>query len=403
VLKIFRIADNFIEDMMKKKRGILFLLLPLLSVLFLSPASSDMTGETAEVDWLPEPSPPVTLWFVSNEMGQALRSAYSLTALREKYALSVMPVSEEFLPDEYRSRYQSAWSAECRTLYEDGALMRTQWVLLDENHITRFVSAKSPEGAGFTEIYNERGLLTEESRFDAPIEKEEEGVLVFTESVPAVITYSYREDFLTGAKSDEWSDVYRYARNNQIRVIERTYLDSQAHTRVNLPRTIKDLSFDGTFFVSPTSAYTSVFLQDVLLDTGRNTVYTLNEKGRILTETRRGETEKADEAEQDEASHETSGTLTNTWDGDRIASVSWERGDDKRRVDYTYDDGGELVNEKNYRDETLEREVAVTGEEEIETLYLDGKPVLRAVWQDGRKISEESLRATARPTASRRH
>jgi hypothetical protein len=397
----------YIEDNMKKKRGVLFLMLPILSVLFLSPASPDLTGEVelAEAELLPTFSPPVTLWFVSNEMGQALRNAYSLTALREKYALSIMPVYEEFLPDEYRPHYESGWTAECRTLYEDGELMRTQWVFMDEGRVTRFVSAKSPEGAGFTETYNEKGLLTEESRFDAPTEEEtEDGELVFTESVPTIITYSYREDFLTGAKSEEWADIYRYARNNQIRVIERTYLATETRTRVNLPRTIKDISFNGTFFVSPTSASTSVFLQDVLLDTGTNTVYTLNEKGRILTETRRGEKAKAEGAEgaEKETDREITGTLTNTWDGDRIVSVTWERGEDKRRVDYVYDGEGELVNEKNYRDETLEREVAIEGDEEIETLYLNGQPALRAVWQDGRKIHEESLRATGRPAASRR-
>jgi hypothetical protein len=400
---------------MKKKRGILFSMLPILSILFLSPASSDPTGEVglAESEPLsakvPPALPPVTLWFVSNEMGQALRSAYSLTALREKYALSVMPVYEEFLPDEYRPRYQSGWTVECRTLYEEGELMRTQWVFMDEDSVARFVSAKSPEGAGFTETYNKKGLLTEESRFDAPAEEEtEDGELIFTESAPTVITYNYREDFLTGAKSEEWSDIYRYARNNQIRVIERTYLETKTRTRVSLPRTTKGISFDGAFFVSPTSAYTSVFLQDVLLDTGTSTVYTLNEKGRILTETRRGEIVKTDEdgeakeAAATVAAREISGTLTNTWDGDRIVSVTWERGDDKRRVDYVYDGEGELVNEKDYRGATLEREVAVDGGEEIETLYLNGQPVLRAVWQDGRKISEESLRTTGRPAASRR-
>jgi hypothetical protein len=384
-----------------KKRYII--LFSLLSVLFLSPASTDFTDESQLaselfIDDLFTPiSPPITLWFVSNEMGQALRNAYSLTALREKYALSVMPVAGEFLPDEFRPNFQSGWTAECRTLYEDGELQRIQWVFADEGNVTRFVSAQSPEGAGFTEAYNEAGLLIEESRFDAPTEEEtEEGELVFVKSEPVFITYSYREDFLTGAKSAEWSDIYRYARNNQLRAIERTYVAAKTRTRVDLPRTIKDMSFEGSFFVSPVSAYSSAFLQDVLLDTGTNTVYTLNEKGRILTETRRDE------------DGEVSGTLTNTWDDDRIVSVAWEREDDKRRVDYTYDDDGELTTEKNYRNETLEREVEINHdgdgfeEEEIETLYLNGQPALRAVWQDGRKISEESLRNTARPPASRR-
>jgi hypothetical protein len=60
------------------------------------------------------------------------------------------------------------------------------------------------------------------------------------------------------------------------------------------------------------------------------------------------------------------------------------------------------VNEKNYRNGMLEREVEVSGDEETETLYLRGEAVLRAVWQDGRKIEEKSLRATDHAPVSRR-
>jgi hypothetical protein len=364
------------------------------SVLFLSPESSDPANAADAAVESEAVSPPVTVWYVSNEMGQALRNAYSLTALREQYALQVMPVAGAFVPDEFRRNYDAAWKAERRTLYEDGELLRTQWVFVDENGVTRFVSAKSPEGAGFAEIYNERGLLTEESRFDAPAEEEnEEGELVVTEPPPLVVTYTYREDFLTGAKSDEWADVYRYARNNQIRVIERTYFETKYRARVTLPRTIKDISFNDAnsgFFVSPVSSYSSVFLQDVLLDTGTNTVYALDDKGRILTETRR------------DADGKIQGTLTNVWDETRIRSVVWEGGGDTRRVDYTYDNDGNRVNEKNYRNGTLERDVEVSGDEEVETLYFRGEAVLRAVWQNGRKIEEKSLRVTDRAPVSRR-
>jgi hypothetical protein len=380
---------------LKKRYCILF---SVFSVLFLSPESFDPAGDAAEMSeeiWVSEViSPPIAVWYVSNETGQALRNAYSLTALREKYALSVMQVDRAFVPDEFRRYYDTAWKAECRTLYEDGELLRTQWVFTDETGVTRFVSAKSPEGAGFTEVYNERGLLTRESRFDAPSEeKNEEGELVVTESLPLVITYTYRDDFLTGSKSDEWADVYRYARNNQIRVIERTYLETKSRTRVTLPRTIKDISFNetnGTLFVTPVSSYSSVFLQDVLLDTGTNTMYTLDDKGRILTETRR------------DADGEIQGTLTNVWDENRIRSVVWESGGDVRRVDYIYNKDGERVNEKDYRNGTLERDVAVNGDEEVETLYLRGEAVLRAVWQEGRKIEEKSLRVTEHAPVSRR-
>jgi hypothetical protein len=373
---------------LKKRYPILF---SVVSVLFLSPVNfepADTPADTPadEVDAGAANEAFVAAWYVSHEMGQALRNAYSLTALREKYALSVMPVAGALVPDEFCGEYDPNWKAECRTLYEDGELLRIQWVFTDENGATRFVSAKSPEGAGFTESYNERGLLTRESRFDAPVEEEnEDGELVVTETPPLVITYSYREAFLTGARSDEWADVYRYTRNNRIRVIERTYHESKARTRVTLPRTIENLAFnetDGAFFVSPVSSYSNVFLEDVLLNAGTNTVYTLDDKGRILTEARR------------DVDGNVLGTLTNLWDENRVRSVVWESEGDNRRVDYTFDAGGDRVNEKNYRNGTLEREVIVNGNEEVETLYLQGEAVLQAIWVDGRKIEEKSLRAT---------
>jgi hypothetical protein len=376
---------------LKKRYCVLF---SAFSVLFLSPAPLDPADETEAAVNNEALSSPVTVWYVSNEMGQALRNAYSLTALREKYALSVMPVSGDFVPDEFKRDYDANWKAECRILYEDGEILRTQWVFIDENGVTRFVSAKSPEGAGFTEAYSESGLLTRESRFDAPVEEEnEEGEWVVTESPPLVITYTYRNGFLTEAGSDEWTDTYRYARNSQIRVIERTYRGTESRTRITLPRTINDLSFNetnGAFFVSPVSSYSSVFLQDVLSNTGLDTVYTLDDKGRILMETRQ------------DAEGEVQGTLTNVWDESRIRSVVWESEEDSRRVDYGYDKDGERVNEKDYRNGVLEREVAISGDEEVETLYLRGEAVLRAVWQDGRKIEEKSLRVTEHAPVSRR-
>jgi YD repeat-containing protein len=143
--------------------------------------------------------------------------------------------------------------------------------------------------------------------------------------------------------------------------------------------------------VAPVSSYTSVFLKDVLVNTGVDAGYTLDDKGRILVETRRDEEGNV------------IGTLTNIWDEDRIRRVVWESEGDNRRVEYAYDEDGERVRETNYRDGTLEREVDVNGDEETETLYRKGEAVLRAVWQDGRKVREESLRMTEhRPAARRR-
>jgi hypothetical protein len=352
---------------------------------FLASLDSDSGDQPEPVELESEPvtMPQVTVWFVSNAAGQALKSAYSLTALREKYALSIMPVAAGFIPDEYRPYYEEGWHVQSRSLYEDGELLRTQWVFIDTTGVTRFVSAQSPQGDGFWEMYNERGFLIRESRFDAPVETEaEDGTLTTTPAEPFVIRYSYRGNYLTQAQSDAWSDVYRYTRGNLIRAIDRTYTEAGTHTRTTMPRTANDITFDGSFFVTPEAAYTSAFLQDVLANAGDEVSYELDDRGRILTETRRS------------ADGDGAGVLSHVMNGDRIESIVWENGGDKRRVDYTYDEEGERTGEKNYRNDVLEREVVVNGEEDIETLYLNGKAVLRAVWQNGRKLREEAVRDT---------
>jgi hypothetical protein len=108
--------------------------------------------------------------------------------------------------------------------------------------------------------------------------------------------------------------------------------------------------------------------------------FTTDERGRILTETRRDE------------EGEVLGTLTNVWTGERLSSVSWETGQEIRRIEFEYDPDGNRTGEKNFRDGVLERSVSSEGNRDVEELYLNGRPVLRAVWEDGRKVSEEPVR-----------
>jgi len=51
-----------------------------------------------------------------------------------------------------------------------------------------------------------------------------------------------------------------------------------------------------------------------------------------------------------------------------------------------------MISEKNLKNGVLERVVLIDGETEIEELYMNNAVVLRAVWEDGRKISETRVR-----------
>ena len=324
-----------------------------------------------------------TRWFVSNPSGQTIRGAFSLAALREKYALSITDVEPARIPAEYRRHYTEGWAVELRTLYEEGGALRTQWVFLDERRITRFVGAKSSGGAGFTERYDEAGLLTEESRYDAPVEEEnDEGEKVLKAATPFVISYSYKDSFLVSARSNDWVDTYRYTRDNQIRLIDRRYTADRTLSRITMPRNPRNAPLDDPTFVRPSSTYTSSFLADILSKPGMHVTYQLDDKGRIVTETRHN------------AEGDVTGTLVNNWEGDRITSIVWESGDDRRRVTFEHNSDGDRIKEQNYRNDVLEREVVSDGADsnrETETLYIDGKPVLKAVWENGRKISEEQV------------
>jgi hypothetical protein len=48
--------------------------------------------------------------------------------------------------------------------------------------------------------------------------------------------------------------------------------------------------------------------------------------------------------------------------------------------------------EKDYNKDVLERTVASEGNKDTETLYIDGAPVLRAYYEDGRKVKEVQIR-----------
>jgi hypothetical protein len=86
------------------------------------------------------------------------------------------------------------------------------------------------------------------------------------------------------------------------------------------------------------------------------------------------------------------GEMKNTWSQDRLLSVHWTSGDDDRLTEYEYDGGGDRILERNYSKGLLERIVKQEGDREVEEIYMNNRIILRAIWEDGRKISEERIR-----------
>jgi hypothetical protein len=182
----------------------------------------------------------------------------------------------------------------------------------------------------------------------------------------------------TGRETDKlWTDNYRYTRNKALRAVVRTNYAVNADVklaRLTFPRFVADSEEDKSFVV-PASSITSRFLLDIM-DSSAKITYSLDPKKRVMSETHRDDKENI------------IGELTNVWEGDRIKSIKWASEADKRMIEYAYNSKGDRIIEKDYKNGILERVVEIDGNKENETLYFDGKVVLRAVWEGGLKISE---------------
>jgi antitoxin component YwqK of YwqJK toxin-antitoxin module len=262
------------------------------------------------------------------------------------------------------------------------------------------VAAFKEDGSGFMEIYNENGILLEERSYSPG-------------DISTIIRYTYRSGRLVRAEASRihpveppapeaeppvetvppeagdsvayveealWTDTYRYNRASALRSIERSYPGDSPEPELSVvafPRLPGRREV--TRLVSPAGYISSEFFRDIMA-LGGTPEFTTDERGRILTETRLDE------------DGEILGTFTNVWNGEQLSSVSWETEGEKRRIEFEYNPQGDRITERNYRNDILERTVQSSGNRDMEELYLNGIPVLRAVWEDGRKVSEEPLK-----------
>ncbi|GMO26803.1 MAG: hypothetical protein Ta2F_02380 [Termitinemataceae bacterium] len=183
-----------------------------------------------------------------------------------------------------------------------------------------------------------------------------------------------------------WSDNYRYTRTASLRVIERTFYVEQtnyeqkdAKHSVRFPRTIAQVNIEALEKPISAQPLDAAFLQDVLLATPSKIIYKTDNKRRVLSETREDE------------NGEVIGEVLYNWKGDILSSVEWHSKDDDRIVEYIYNNKKERISEKDYKNNVLERTVVLEDGKEIETLFKENKAILRAVWEEGRKISEKRL------------
>ncbi|MDR2258025.1 MAG: hypothetical protein LBE14_02625, partial [Treponema sp.] len=368
----------------------------------------------------PPPGPP--RWFRSNAAGMALEETSSrFAALRNEYALVIDFFSPEELPDILASYYETPYRIEVHILYKNGEESRRQWIFRATGGTARLVAVfnqenpddpeddetsgdaapepdtdgagetaetagEAPAGRaprGFIETYNQDGWITAERLLR---EEGEEDITGFFYHNRRLIRAEMGRKTRNGegeTVTPVYTDFYRYNRAAALRAVERIYHEGAADAgpvRLTFPHMILNAAADKDF-ISPGISYGSDFLEEQWAGDGYRVLYTTDERGRILTETRQDDTGA------------TIGEQQNTWSGDRLTSVVLKTGDDERRTEYEYDSEGNRITERNYRNGVLERTVRGEGKREIEELYMNGVVILRAVWEDGRKISEERVRS----------
>jgi hypothetical protein len=398
-------------------------------------------------EWI-SPGPP--RWFRSNAGGMLLEEVPSrLAALRNDYALVVDYVAPAELDERLVSFYHDEYTVEVRILYDQGKESRKQWLLRDEAGVTRLnavfrppkeepdeeteqavepaeelsaeaalqetvpeeielaaeeesgdelAAAEPPpddpmpdldspdaiaiaddaERVGFIELYNEKAQIIEDRTL---FDNDSETHMVYTYNRNMLIkaeTYQKR----SALPPTKWyTDNYRYNRSYSLRHVERLYHEGAIIEPIRLTfphRVLQDISNQA--FLSDKLYIRSDFLGNFVAGEGFRMQFDTDSRGRIMTQTLIN------------GNNETVWVIRNTWSGDRIVTIRKTEGDNEKRIEFEYDKAGNRMVQRDIHNGVLERLVHAEGEIEVEELFVNGVVVLRAHWEDGRKIFEERVR-----------
>ena len=334
-------------------------------------------------------------WFRSNAGGMALEEIQSkFIALRGEYALAIDSAQHDELPNYLSEFHNEEYLIEVRMLYKNGIQIRTQWLFKDIEDNTRLnavllepVLTGEPSDTeknirGFIEIYDERlNLISEYTYFeDGGINRIDnefnENMLISS----VVLVWVDGEDYRKA-----YTDSYRYNRSLSLRAVERVFHnDTQGvqgldPLRITFPRNIMDAAREKIFISERLNLYPEYF-GDVFFVSDSRMVFETDDRGRVLSQTLYDDEDNI------------IWIINNVWRGNRIVTATKTEGDIVLLAEFQYNSAGDKILERNLRNGVLERLVRAEGKNEIEELYLNNVLVLRAVWEEGRKISETRLR-----------
>jgi len=358
-----------------------------------------------------------------------------LAALRGEYCLSIGMTNPGDLPALLLPYYDTSFRIELRVLYEKGKEIRRQWIFRDNLNFARLTASGTAglfgldgsadaKKTGFIEIRDAGGFITRELQFADDLSqweflyfyKDDTNTLVRVETrfkeapAPTPAVPAPAEDAAVpaaqGAESPAgtnegaeessnvppaekeaepvfvpmYTDYYRYTRSGSLRAIDRSLQEGAAAklSRITFPRLGSDSSSSLEMAIQGVSN-TSEFFTDINPPEDAQITYTLDNRARVLTEVWKDKDGKI------------VGEYIDTWSGDRLQSVRWKSDDDERLIEYDYDSSGNRIAERDFRQGVLERSVTSRDGKDTEEIYMNGKLILRAHWENGKKISEERI------------
>ncbi|MDR0321228.1 MAG: hypothetical protein LBI28_06970 [Treponema sp.] len=255
----------------------------------------------------------------------------------------------------------------------------TEIVINDEKPVSINTAASR---RGFIEIFDEDSSLTAEYRFfeDGRISRTN---FETNDNLLIKATVSFRE---SAEKNGEfipyYADFFRYNRSLSLRAVERIYYKdtpTDGTLRITFPRRMSDALNDKILINERLNLYPDYF-GDVFIGLGSKMVFQTDERSRIVSQTLYDDEENV------------IWVINNTWDNNRIVSTSKTEGETVLLAEYQYNANGDRILERNSKNGILERVVRTEGKTDTEELYMNNVLVLRAVWEDGVKISETRVR-----------
>ena len=336
-------------------------------------------------------------WFRSNKGGMALEEVSSqLIAMRGEYALAVGFANKKKLPENILPYYDDRYFIEVHVLHDNGKPVRTQWIFRDISGTVRlnavFLGASELEEkkredsdkrqkSGFIEIFDDSSFLISEYDFFDDGGRNRTDYNYKDGFLTSIAVFSWEDDPEGGAYREDYADFLRYNRSLYLRSVERVFYKGRQISLANeplivsLPRYLSEVTLIKDQVGEKINVYPE-FFGDVILGRDNKIVYTTDTRSRIVSQT----------LYDDEGN--IVWVIRNTWSNDRIASTVKTENGTEFAAEFEYNSSGDRILERNYKNGILERLVRTEGKTETEELYINNVVVLRAVWENGRKISE---------------